>query len=180
MTWEALTAVGTIVLALIAISMGYIQTKGFKLNLAANLSMKLVDQFDQKEFKLIRSKAARALKDHVAEEEAEDVFDFFETVGLFTRRKALDVEVVHSLFFHWINMYWVAGKPYISRRQSESKCLWKDFGYLYREVLAVEMKDDPSSQDISLSPEDLEHHLNDEVALMPPAGEVSLSDSKQE
>lgn len=167
MTPDLLTAIGTIALVLIAIGAAYVQTAGFKLNLAADLSMKLVDQFDREEFKSIRSKAARALKDHVAEEEAEDVFDFFETVGLFTRRKALDVEVVHSLFFHWINVYWTAGMPYISRRQRKSKFLWKDFGYLYQQVLAVEIKGDPCSEDVSLSPEDLEHHLNDEIALMP-------------
>jgi hypothetical protein len=88
-------------------------------------------------------------------------------VGLFTRRKALDAEIVHNLFFHWINVYWTAGKDHISRRQAESKSLWKDFGALYLKVLEIEMKEDPSSQDIALSADDLKRYLNDEIALTP-------------
>jgi hypothetical protein len=89
----------------------------------------------------------------------------FETVGLFVRRKALDPEVVHSLFFHWINLYWTAGFHHISRRQAKSKSLWKDFGGLYMKVLELERKEDPDSADISLSEQDLGRYLDDEISL---------------
>jgi hypothetical protein len=105
------------------------------------------------------------LQNHIDEKEAEDVFDFFDTVGLFTRRKALDAEIVHSFFFHWINIYWIAGRAYILQRQTKSKLVWRNFGYLYQEVLKIEMKNDPSSQDISLSADLLEEYLNDEIEI---------------
>ena len=167
MTWESVGAIGTVVAAAAAVYAIWLQNKSFKANLTAELAMKLDDRFSSPECKEIRSRAARALQNHIKEEEAEDVFDFFETVGLFTRRKALDAEIVHSFFFHWINVYWTAGKDHISRRQAESKFLWKDFSYLYLKVLEIEMKEDPSSQDIALSADDLRRYLNHEIALMP-------------
>jgi hypothetical protein len=38
--------------------------------------MRLEDRFASEEYKEIRSRAARALKNRIAEEEAEDAFDF--------------------------------------------------------------------------------------------------------
>ncbi len=165
MAWESLEAIGTALAAVVAIFTLLSQNKAFRANLAADLAMKLDDRFSSSEFKKIRSRAALALRDHAAEEEAEDVFDFFETVGLFTRRKALDAELVRSFFFHWVNLYWVAGKDHIAKRQSESSSVWKDFGDLYLKVLKIEMEKDPSSGDISLSPAKLERYLNDEIEL---------------
>ena len=177
MTWESLGAVAAMVAAVAAIVAIWLQNKSFKANLTADLAMKLDDRFWLPEYKEIRSRAARALKDHVAEEDAEDVFDFFEVVGLFTHRKALDPEIVHSLFFHWINVYWTAGRDHIARKQRGAKSAWKEFGYLYLKVLEIETKEDPSSQDLSLSADDLERYLNDEIALVPSA--ATTGDSRE-
>lgn len=173
MTWESMEAIAAVVAAAAAVFAIWLQNKSFKANLTADLAMRLEDRFATEEYKVIRSKAARALRNHVGEVEAEDVFDFFEIVGLFTRRKALDVEIVHSLFFHWINVYWTAGRDHISRKQAQSRFLWKDFGDLYLKVLEVEMKGDPSSNDLALSADDLERYLNDEIALTPSDSETS-------
>jgi hypothetical protein len=167
MTPEFVEASAAVVAAIAAIIAIWLQNKSFKANLTADLAMKLDDRFSLPELKEIRSRAARALLNHAGEEEAEDVFDFFELVGLFTRRKALDVEIVHSFFFHWINLYWVAGRHHIDKKQSVASSLWKDFGSLYLKVLAFEMKEDPSSQDLSMSEDRLKRYLNDEIALMP-------------
>ena len=158
-------AIGAIIAAVAAVIAIWMQNKSFKANLTADLAMRLEDRFASEEYKEIRSRAARALKNHIDEEEAEDAFDFFETVGLLVRRKALDAEVVHSLFFHWINVYWTAGSHYIPRRRVKSKSLWKDFSALYVKVLELEKKEDPYSEDISLSKEDLARYLDDEIAL---------------
>jgi hypothetical protein len=163
MTWESVGAIAALVTAVVALVEIWWQNKSFKANLTADLIMRLDDRFTLPEFKKTRSRAAQSLGNHIDEVEAEDVFDFFETVGLFTRRKALDAEIVHSFFFHWINVYWVAGRDYILRRQKESRLSWKDFGYLYQKVLEVEKKKDPSSQDISLSTDRLGRYLKDEI-----------------
>lgn len=98
MTWESLEAIAAVVAAAAAVIAILLQNKSFKENLTADLAMKLDDRFALPEYKEIRSRAARALQNRIDEEDAEDVFDFFEMVGLFTRRKALDVEIVHSFF----------------------------------------------------------------------------------
>jgi hypothetical protein len=165
MTSESLTAIGTLIIALATVVAIFLQNSSFKASLAADLAMKLGDQFDREEFKTIRSRAARSLKNHISEEDAEDVFDFFETVGLFTRRGALDVEIVHSLFFHWINLYWVAGRAHISKKQGQTNLAWKGFGDLYLKVLDIEKKQDPSSKDLALSADKLASYLDDEIAL---------------
>jgi len=165
MSWGSLEAIATAVAALTAVSAIWVQNKSFKANLTADLVMKLDDRFASPEFKEIRSRAARALQNHIGEEEAEDVFDFFEMVGLFTRRNALDAEVVHSFFFHWINVYWTAGRDHIAKKQAKNHSAWKDFGDLYLKVLKIEKKEDPSSEDLSLSTGKLAESLEDEIAL---------------
>ena len=62
-------------------------------------------------------------------------------------------------------MYWTAGLPHISKSQAISKSLWKDFGYLYLKVLEIEQKEDPDSEDLSLSEENLNRYLDDEITL---------------
>ena len=165
MSWESLEAIAALVAAVVAVFAIWLQNKSFKVSLTADLALRLESRFASEEYKEIRARAARALRSHIAEDKAEDAFDFFEIVGLLTRRKALDVEVVHSLFFHWINVYWTAGLPHISRSQAKSKSLWKDFGNLYLKVLEIEKKEDPDSEDISLSEENLNRYLDDEITL---------------
>lgn len=162
---ESLGALAAAVTALIAAAALWIQNRAFKASLAADQSMKLDDRFNVPEFRRIRARAARALLDHVSEEDAEDVFDFFETVGLFTRRRVLDEEIVHSFFFHWINLYWIAGKDHIAKKQRDTTSAWKDFGELYLKVLKIERREDPSSRDIDISEETIARYLNDEIAL---------------
>jgi hypothetical protein len=171
MSSESVEAIAAVIAAFAAVIAIWLQNKSFKANLTADLIMKLDDRFSLPEYKAIRARAARALLDRVNEEDAEDVFDFFEMIGLFTRRKALDVEVVHSFFFHWINVYWVAGKDHIAKKQSRTTSAWKDFGSLYLKVIAFEKKEDDSSQDLAMSPDTLESYLKDEIALMPPDSE---------
>lgn len=169
MSAESLGAVAAVATAVVAVVALWIQNDAFKASLASDQSMKLDDRFNVPEFRRIRARAARALRDHVSEEDAEDVFDFFETVGLFTRRRVLDEEIVHSFFFHWINIYWVAGKDHIAKKQRDVSSAWKDFGELYLKVLKIEKREDPSSKDIDISDERLAQYLNDEIALGQPS-----------
>lgn len=170
MRWDVIEAIGTTAAALVAVFALRWQITSFKSSLAADLAMKLDDRFSLAEFRAIRAKAALALRNHVTEEDAEDVFDFFETVGLFTRRRILDVEIVHSFFFHWINVYWIAGRDHISKKQRGTHSAWKEFGDLYLKVLKIEKEQDPESEDISPSPEKITSYLNDEIALSTDGG----------
>lgn len=138
------------------------QTRSFKLTIGADLGMKLDDRFNSDEFLSKRLTAAKALKGEIELEDTEDVLDFFDTVGLFVRLGALESEA-HSLFFHWINLYWRAAEDYIKKRQKEATLTWADFATLYKKTREIEQKRDPGSRDLRLTDEDIDVYLDGEI-----------------
>jgi hypothetical protein len=62
--------------------------------------------------------------------ELEDVLDFFETLAMLTRKKALDVYMVWHTFDYWIERYYAIAKPHILRRQAEEPGVWEDLDWL--------------------------------------------------
>ncbi len=160
------TAMGTIASPIVVWQMMRSQKNDYKLALAADLAMKFDDRFNGTGFLHTRSVAATSLLPSNTGEDAEDVFDFLDTVGLFTRLGALDVQIAHSLFFHWINLYWSAGKHYIGSVQKDSAQRWNDFEWLYKQVIAVEKTKDPGSEDLKMTQELLQKQLRDEANLV--------------
>lgn len=137
----------------------------FKLSLAADLSMKLDDRFNTEDFQQTRSHAAQSLLSGQKLVDAEDVFDFFETVGLLVRTGALTKELAYNFFFHWINLYWVAGQGHIQEKRRVAKSLWEHFEYLYDIVQQSERMKDTDSEDLKLAeqPQRLRTLLNEEI-----------------
>src|SRR5579863_2981657 len=132
------TAIGAILSALYARRAISEQQKNFdkqldeyKLALSAETALKFQAAFDDLGFKKARWKAAEALLSKHNLAEAEDVFDFFETVGLFVKLGALTEDIAYSVFFHWVNLYWRAGKHYIGSRRADAAALWGSFEFLY-------------------------------------------------
>jgi len=162
--WLVVFALAGAVIAIVTLRA---QTKSFKLTIGADLAMKLDERFNESSFLEARAHAAQALKSRESIKEAEDVFDFFDTIGLFVRLKALDPEIAHSLFFHWINLYWTTGKEYVADKQRTATLRWSDFGRLYDATRRIEEKRDPSSEDLNLKPERIAEYLDDEIALIP-------------
>jgi hypothetical protein len=174
-----LTAVATSVAALSAAAAVWVSWRGivkqnaqakasredFKLSLAADLSMKLDDRFNLEDFRQTRSHAAQALLSGQNLVNAEDVFDFFETVGLMVRTEALTKDLAYNFFFHWINMYWVAGQGHIQEKRKIAKSLWENFEYLYNIVQQLEQIKDADSEDLKLAeqPQRLRTLLNEEI-----------------
>ena len=112
--------------------------------------MKLEDRFNSPDQRKIRSNAAQALLSNKKLIEAEEVFDFFETVGLLVRTGALTGDLAYNFFFHWINMYWVAGHDYIQNERKVSKSLWENFEFVYGVVREMEQKKDANSTNLNL------------------------------
>jgi hypothetical protein len=142
------------------------QTISYQLSLSADMALRLEQQFNQTTFKKIRSLAAKSLLSHDDEAAAEDIFDFFDSIGLFVRLRALQEEVVHSYFFHWINLYWRAGKHHIGVKQKETLEVWKDFEALYRKMCAIEKRKNPESEDLKMPAARLEEQLQEEINLI--------------
>jgi hypothetical protein len=179
-TLSALTALATVLAALAAAAAVWVSWRGiakqnaqakasredFKLSLAADLSLKLEDRFSTEGFRRTRSRAAQALLSSQRLVGAEDVFDFFETVGLLVRTGALTKDLAYNSFFHWVNLYWVAGQGHIQEKRKVAKSLWEHFEYLYEIVQQSERMRDADSEDLKLAeqPQRLRNLLNEEIA----------------
>ena len=174
-----LLAVFTLILVIVAILTLRAQTKSFKLTIGADLAMKLDERFSEPAFLADRVHAAEALKSQLNLKEAENVFDFLDMVGLFVRLKALDPEIAHSLFFHWINLYWTTGKEYIVAKQRTATLKWSDFKRLYEVTRQIEEDRDKHSEDLDLTPERIAEYLDDEIALMAAPTYTQAANSKR-
>lgn len=177
MSNDAITAYSTLGLAILSMASVWIaycairkqnqqskeSNENFKLSLGIDIIAKLDAQFNSQDFKNIRSDAAQSLLNRKDIENSEDVFDFFETLGLLVRLGALNDEVVHNFFFHWINLYWVAGKDYISNKRKDTKAVWQDFETLYKRVFEVEKEKDGNSADLYLGGDRLKNQLQEEM-----------------
>ncbi|MGA7217889.1 MAG: hypothetical protein WBX38_06220 [Candidatus Sulfotelmatobacter sp.] len=141
------------------------QIAEYRLTLSAETALKFQTAFDDKTFKKARVKAAQALPNKQGESEAEDVFDFFDTVGLFVRLGALNAEIAHSVFFHWINLYWRAGKHHIGSKQADTAAVWKDFEFLYNRMCEFEKRKDPNAEDLKMPDSRLRQQLKEEFDL---------------
>jgi len=168
--FEAITAWSTIVIALGSLLSVYVAYRGIKSqtrslanSVAVDLALKLLHDFDSSANKERRSRVADAFLKNLRLAEMEDLFDVFETIGLFVRKGFLDADIAHSFFFHWVNLYWVAGKQRIDEKRKACADLWTDFEFLYRKVLQVEMAADSRSRFINPSDELIRQSLEEEI-----------------
>lgn len=86
----------------------------FSMNL--DLVLKLDDKFNSPDFKEIRKKVSQTMLNSESEEkfdDAEDVFDFFETLGYFVKHNALNKKIVWHTFYHWVHLYWCWARIYL-------------------------------------------------------------------
>lgn len=168
LVWTAMATIATAVAGFISAWIAYFaikrQTQQTQAALGADLSLKLEERFNSEEFHRIRARAARALLEGTNLGEPEDVFDFFETVGLLVRIKTLSADLAYNFFFHWINLYWLAGENYIKTKRQSTKALWEDFEKLYQAVRKIEQLKDSSSSELKLGSEQIKERLKEELS----------------
>jgi hypothetical protein len=168
--FEAITAWATIVIAIGTLLSVYVayrgiksQTESFASSVSADLALKLVHDFESDENRGRRSRTADALLKHLKLSEIDDLFDDFEMIGLFVRRGLLNPEIAHSFFFHWTNLYWVAGKHIVEEKRKGASSLWTDFEFLYKKLLEIEIASDPRSRFINPSDDLIRMCLEEEL-----------------
>jgi cbb3-type cytochrome oxidase subunit 3 len=168
--FEAITAWATIVIALGTLASVYVayrgiksQARSFANSVSADLALKLVHDFDSDDNRKRRSRAADALLKKIKLVEVDDLFDMFESIGLFVRKGLLDADIAHSFFFHWVNLYWVAGKHIVEEKRKASADLWCDFELLYKALLKIEMARDARSRFINPSDDLIRECLEEEL-----------------
>ena len=168
--FEAITAWATIVIAvgtLVSVYVAYrgikSQTKSFANSVSADLALKLLHDFDSEASRKRRFRVADALLKQIDLVEVDELFDTFEIVGLFVRRGMLDAEIAHSFFFHWVNLYWVAGKHIMEKKRKGAADLWSDFDLLYKALLKIELARDARSRFLNPSDELIRACLEEEL-----------------
>jgi hypothetical protein len=118
-----------------------------------DLILKFSDRFDSDVFMEKRRAAALSIHNYLLDEQninevREDIFDFFETVGLMFRRYKLDEELVWNTFFEWVQGYWQSAHVYITkmRKENNKSVYWEEFEFLYRQLVKVEQEREPDSE----------------------------------
>ena len=112
-----------------------------------------MDCFSSEEWLKRRDAAAKSLSKKTyktptdkTSQDADDVLDFFETIGYLLSRGALDEKMVWHTFFHWIMGYCQAAEEYISmKRQREPKVL-QDLIDLHHRMEAIESYEVPTEE----------------------------------
>jgi len=158
--WVSIAQIIGVLVAIFAL-IWQIRRSWFLSNIEINL--KLEDKFNRPDLKDMRHKAAKCMLDGQFSE-AEDVFDFFETIGHLVRRKKLDKEFVWHTFYEWIHGYWSSGVEYITetRKREEDQTLWEDFEWLHNELLKIQKHKGGISRPL-LSKEEIKKFLENEL-----------------
>ena len=72
--------------------------------------------------------------------EMEDILDFFETIAMLTRKKALDLYMVWHTFDYWMERYYAIAQPYIKARQARDPGVWEDLEWLAPRLAKLQSK----------------------------------------
>ena len=144
---ELIVTLTPIVGVLVAICALIYQIRRSRFSLNVELCLKLEDKFNSPDFRKARSNAAKLILKKQFDK-AEDIFDFFETIGYLVREEALDKKIVWSTFFEWVQGYWSSGLKYIldSRQEDKDQTIWEDFEYLHTELLKIQRERGNRSQ----------------------------------
>jgi hypothetical protein len=146
------------------------QVRRARFNQSIDLLFKQENDFFGPAKRAQRVKAAQGL---LAGEslEAEPILDFFETMALLQRRKALDKEMVWHTFFYWIDHYYEAAKNFINVRQQVDPLVWKDFVAFVAVMRKFQAERQLTPPYHSPTPEQITEFLEEELteAISPPS-----------
>jgi hypothetical protein len=138
-----------------------------RIALTADVILKLLARFESPEMLIIRREAAKAFlaKNYRAvPNPAQDVLNFFETLGFLTNLKALDKRIVWNSFFSTIRGYWEAFEVGIKDRQKVDKTAWTETENLYNILNAIQKKKAKTSN-VKLEKDELTSFFNREASL---------------
>ena len=114
-----------------------------------------------------RRLAAKALKSKALKsEDADDVLDYFEMIGLLVRRGALDEHVVWHNFFYWIHRYCLSAQEHITNIQSEDPTIWADLVELHKRLVLIEKRERRCTDSkLQLNKKELTEFLDEEMVV---------------
>lgn len=165
LNFKALADATPVVAVIVSILALLYQIRRSRIATSLELVTKFDDRFNGDEFRKVRLAASQALSEHPSPTEAEDVFDFFETLGYLARTGAAEKGFLWHTFYHWVHGYWSAGSQHIKQKRTEAKNakLWCDFEALHAALLKIERREANQSEPEFLSPDEIKHFLNEEL-----------------
>jgi hypothetical protein len=116
--------------------------------------LRFIEQFEQAPMADYRRRVAeQRVKGTAYPTEAQEILNFFETIGLLVRRGYLDIEDVWSSFSYWMFNVYADFRNDIEQEQRDDECYYQDFCSLIEELRRVErdaggQDDRPSQQEI--------------------------------
>lgn len=138
------SAVGTI----IALSAFSYQVHRARFNQSVDLLFRLENDFFGPAKVAQRAQAAKNyLADRNNFSEMEDILDFFDTISMLTRQKALKLYFVWHTFDYWMERYYAVAAPHILARQAQEPGVWEDFGWLVPRLKKLQAKNRSSQLD---------------------------------
>lgn len=163
--YNAITAWAAVAAAITAIIAIRAESKRSRFALGVDLIIKLDERFNSEEMQKARQDAAKSLLDKTYTG-ADDMLDFFEMIGLLTRRGALDEKMVWHTFFYWLHRYWCSANEYITKERREDFTVWADLNYLHSRVVDIEKRERRcTDSDLLLSEDSIKEFLEEESNL---------------
>jgi len=143
MDFNAMAAYAAVIAAGAAVVGVYTESKRARFALGVDLLMKVDERFNSEQIRKARRAAAECLVDKTKKDvsDTDDLLDFFDSLGLLTRRGALDEVMVWHTFFPWVNVYWNAANQYITSSRQKEPTLWANAAYLYQHLAAIEKRE---------------------------------------
>lgn len=183
--YEAITAIAALATSLVAIYAVWAENRRARFSQGIDLLMRLNERFDGQDLKAYRRVAAKYLNEprrgvpansdsesEQLEKQLEDegslaldhVLDFFQYMGVLTRKKVIDVDLAWDQYFYFLNSYYVLARDYVAQCRQAWPDAWEDVDWLHQRLSRVESK---RSRRPYLLPdkERLDQFLNDECSL---------------
>lgn len=172
--WTEVSALAASIGVIVAIFLHIRSLRHTWLSNSAKMVLDLINSFDSNDIRIHRRIFANALlheknkmdlsKDYVA-------LQFLEEIGYMTRRRILDKGMVWNSFFWYIEPYYLALRENPDliaavRQQEQSRTVYREIEWLFRELSMVSVKEDGLSEYIPISKEKITKRLLDECALV--------------
>lgn len=169
-----LTSIATIALVLVTAIAFYCQSRQNRFALGIDLLLKLDDRFNM--MRASRQNAATYLKEKQGirtgidvsikdlEHDLDEVLDFFDQLGYFLKRGALERGAVWSMFYDQVHHWYCNAEEYITSQRQIDTTIWENFEYLNAQLVDEQMRHKRNNLDpsIKLSEKDLVNFLNNE------------------
>lgn len=154
---EAVTAIATSVLALtsiVALAYAIMQLSQVKQSDKIRHLLSFVNEFEREPISgWRRTTAKKRLKGEEYPSEAQDLLNFFETIGLLVRRKFLDTHDVWDCLSYWMFNIYADFREDIEQEQRNDESYFRDFCKLIERLRKIEARegsgtDRPSKEEI--------------------------------